>query len=389
MRRKYEIISSDGHVMEPPGMWERHLSKEFHDRAPKLVKDPEGGDAWELMPGAPPMPIGLVTNSGKWGRRYEDNQWYGYTYDSIRKGAFDGKERLVEQDIDGVDAETIFPSQRTMGVFMGQEDDRFHLAGIEAYNEFLLDEFTAADPTRLIALAQMPAVDTTTSVKWLRQAKKSGFRGVIISGYPSGNADLSIDDDPFWAAAEEEQMPVHIHSGLSQAGKRKQAGSTAAANKQAGHLHNLQDMGGGVGDISHLMAKMIYSELFDRFPDLQMVSVEAGAGFVPHWLEHMDDHYWRNRVWTNSGLKLLPSEYYRRNWKITFIREPFTVQVRHYIGVHTLMWSSDYPHHRHDWPYSRRVIEESMAGVPEDERYQMVAGNAVELYKLDNAIIQG
>ena len=127
MRRKYEIISSDGHVMEPPGMWERHLSKEFHDRAPKLVKDPEGGDAWELMPGAPPMPIGLVTNSGKWGRRYEDNQWYGYTYDSIRKGAFDGKERLVEQDIDGVDAETIFPSQRTMGVFMGQEDDRFHL----------------------------------------------------------------------------------------------------------------------------------------------------------------------------------------------------------------------------------------------------------------------
>ncbi len=49
-----------------------------------------------------------------------------------------------------------------------------------------------------------------------------------------------------------------------------------------------------------------------------------------------------------------------------------------------MMWSTDYPHHRHDWPYSRRIIEESFIGVPADEKYKMVCGNALELYGLSN-----
>ena len=137
------------------------------------------------------------------------------------------KERLVEQDIDGVDAEVIYPSQRTMATFMAQEDDEYHLAGLEAYNSWLATEFNAVDPTRLLGLAQMPATDVRTAVRWLREAKAAGFRGVILSAYPSGGAELSADDDPFWEAAEEEQVPVHIHSGLSHAGKRN-AGAGAA-----------------------------------------------------------------------------------------------------------------------------------------------------------------
>jgi len=144
----------------------------------------------------------------------------------------------------------------------------------------------------------------------------------------------------------------------------------------------LADMGGPVADASRCMSELVYSGVFDRFPELQMVSVECGAGWIPHWLEHMDDHYWRNRTWTGSTLELLPSQYFRRNWKATFIREPFAVAVRHWIGVDNLMWSTDYPHHRHDWPYSRRVVEESMAGVPEAERRRMVCDNARELYRL-------
>jgi predicted TIM-barrel fold metal-dependent hydrolase len=382
--RTYEIVSADGHVIEPPDLWSRFLPGKFKDRAPKLVKDPEGGDAWELIPGTPPMPLGLVTNRGEFGKRYEDLKWYGDTYDTIRRGAFDGRARVEEQDIDGVDGEIIYPSQRTMAVFMAQEDDDFHLAGIEAYNTWVSTEFNAVSPDRLFGLAQTPAVDVNTSVKWLREAKQVGFKGVIISAWPSGGAELSGDDDPFWEAAEEEQMPVHIHSGLSHAGKRTAgAGSgKAMATQFLGKLPDLQQMGGAVAQASDWMSKLIYSGMFDRFPDLKMVAVECGAGWIPHFLEHMDDHWWRNRTWTQSTLKLLPSEYFRRNWLATFIREPFAIQVRHHIGVRNLMWSTDYPHHRHDWPYSRRVIEESMLGVPEGERRRMVAGNAVELYGL-------
>jgi uncharacterized protein len=381
---RYRIISADGHVIEPPDLWQRYLPSRFHSRMPRLVKDPLGGDAWELVPGAPPMPLGLVTNAGEWGKRYEDNAWYGWSYDDIRAGAFDGKERLLEQDIDGVDAEVIYPSQRTMGTFMAQEDDDYHLAGLEAYNTWLATDFNAVDPSRLLGLAQMPATDTTTAVKWLREAKAAGFRGVILSAYPSGGAELSADDDPFWEAAEQEAMPVHIHSGLTHAGKRK-AGAGAAlqtAKAQFGALPGLQQMGGAVAGASEWLSRFIFSGMFDRFPALQMAAVECGAGWLPHFLEHMDDHWWRNRVWTKSTLRELPSEYFRRNWKVTFIREPFAVQTRHWIGVKNLMWSTDYPHHRHDWPYSRRVIEESFLGVPDDEKHAMVCGNAVDFYNL-------
>ena len=145
-RARYQIISADGHTIEPPHMWETYLPAKFHDRMPRLVKDPKGGDAWELMPGAPPMPLGLVTSAGPWGKRYEELEWYGSTYDNIRAGAFDGKARLEDQDIDGCRAEVLYPSQRTMGTFMAQPDDDYHLAGIEAYNQWMHDEFMAADP---------------------------------------------------------------------------------------------------------------------------------------------------------------------------------------------------------------------------------------------------
>jgi predicted TIM-barrel fold metal-dependent hydrolase len=381
MTRQYRLISADGHVVEPPDMWTTYLPKKFHSRAPQLVKDEKGGDAWQLVPGTAPMPLGLVTNAGPYGKRYEELEWYGATYDTILRGSFEGQARVEEQDFDGVDAEVLFPSQRTMGAFMAQEDDDFHLAGLEAYNTWMHDEFMAASPERLIGLAQMPGVDIATSVKWLRDAKVAGYKGVIISAFPSGASELSAEDDAFWEVAEEEQMPVHIHSGLRQAGKRS-ASSFAAAASNFGRAIGLAEMGGLVGEASGFMSSFIYAGIFDRFPALQCVAVECGAGWVPHFLEHMDDHYWRNRTWTKTTLALTPSEYFRRNWKVTFIREPFAVATRHWIGVDNLMWSTDYPHHRHDWPYSRRIIEESMGGVPDDERRRMCCDNARLLYRL-------
>jgi predicted TIM-barrel fold metal-dependent hydrolase len=385
--RDYRVISTDGHTIEPPHMWETYMPARFHDRMPKLVKDPKGGDAWELIPGAPPMPLGLVANRGQYGKRYEDLEWYGDTYDKINAGAFDGKTRLQEQDVDGVDAEVLYPSQRTMGTFMAQPDDDYHLAGVEAYNQWMHDEFMAADPSRLFGLYQMPAVDVQTSVSKLKEAKALGYHGVILSAWPSGNPSLSDEDDAFWQTAEQEQLPIHIHVGLNQAGGRqkgaaREARTEAKAPSFLTHLPDLKTMGGHVGGASQWMSELIYAEIFDRFPGLTVVAAETGAGWIPNFLEHMNDHWWRNRTWTGSNLRLLPSDYFHRNFRVTFIRERFAVDVRHWIGVDNMMWSNDYPHHRHDWPYSRRIIDETMAGIPADERYKLVCGNAKRLYGL-------
>ena len=48
------------------------------------------------------------------------------------------------------------------------------------------------------------------------------------------------------------------------------------------------------------------------------------------------------------------------------------------------MWSSDYPHHGNDWPYSRKVIEDTMGNIPAGERDRMIGGNAVRIFNLDD-----
>ena len=175
------------------------------------MKDPDGGDAWLTAVGGDPDPIGLVATPGM---PLDQFRWTGVTYDEARAGCYDGAERLQDMDIDGVDAELLFPPQRTMSHFLGDEDHDFVLAGVEAYNNFLFEEFCAPDPTRLIGLAQIPSLGIDSAIDGLRKAKARGAKGVLISNWPSGGDGLSEDDDPFWAAAVDEGMPVTIHINI-------------------------------------------------------------------------------------------------------------------------------------------------------------------------------
>ena len=129
----------------------------------------------------------------------------------------------------------------------------------------------------------MPATDVATAVKWLRDAKAAGFRGVILSAYPSGGAELSADDDPFWEAAEQEQMPVHIHSGLSHAGKRKAGTGAALQSAQAsfGALPGLQQMGGAGGWAIRLASRFIYSGI--AIASRVRIAARVRSGLGPHF----------------------------------------------------------------------------------------------------------
>ncbi|MBI3783519.1 MAG: amidohydrolase family protein [Deltaproteobacteria bacterium] len=139
----------------------------------------------------------------------------------------------------------------------------------------------------------------------------------------------------------------------------------------------------GLLDMPGIIAEMIFGGVFHRFPKLNVAFTEAGAGWLPYLLEQMDDRYWRNRYWTGCELEMLPSEYFHRNCRVTFMYDPYAIRNRHSCGVENLMWSSDYPHHGTDWPYSRRVIGETFGGVPSAERVRILARNCAELYGLN------
>lgn len=117
------------HILEPPDIWQNWLPSKFQDRAPKLVKDADGGDAWLFAGNSLPDPIGLVATPGM---PYDAFRWSGVTYEEARPGCYDGAARLADMDADGVDVEIIFPPQRTIGHFLGDSDDEFVLAGVDA-----------------------------------------------------------------------------------------------------------------------------------------------------------------------------------------------------------------------------------------------------------------
>jgi len=367
----YRMIDADCHVVEPPHIWEKWLPAEFQDRAPKLVKDEEGGDAWQLQPDAPLMKIGLVATPGM---RFEDMKWAGYTYDDVRKGCWEGEARLEDMDFDGIDAEFIYPSQRTMWYFMGNEDRDFHRAGIRAYNDYMSDEFCAVDPDRLFSLAQMPNLGVAEAIAEMKRCKAKGARGVIIASWPSGNDDLSPEDDEFFAAAAELSLPVSIHILIQR--KRDKRPVTEGPAGIAGMAL------AGTLAFPPIMCEMIMSGLFDRIPSLKVVGVETEIGWIPNVLEQVDNFYWRNRAHSGVQIREIPSYYFHEHFTCTFIQDRHGINNRHAIGLKNMAWSTDYPHHGCDWPYSRKVASEMLEGVPAAERYQILAGNMVELYGL-------
>jgi len=375
MTREYRLVSADSHVVEPPDLWSKWLPGKFrhHADAPKLVKDDEGGDAWQFGPGSAPAPLGIYCAAGK---APENIKWTGVRYDDVMPGMFQGGPRLKEQDADGVDAEIIFGSSRPMGHFLRHKDRDFHLAGFQAYNDFICKEFCAADPARLGALTYIPGLGIETAIAELRRARQMGSRGVVLMCWPSGNDYLSADDDPFWAACEALGVPVAIHVRLISVN----SAPPGPTGKQGGTLPGLATT--GMLDMPAVIAQIIFSGLFDRFPKLEFGFTEAGAGWVPYLLEQMDDRYWRNRYWTKCELQMLPSEYFYRNCRITFMLDGYAVRNRRACGVNSLMWSTDYPHHGTDWPYSRRIINETFVDVDAQERHRLLAQNCVELYGL-------
>jgi predicted TIM-barrel fold metal-dependent hydrolase len=366
----YRIISADSHTVEPPDLWEKWLEKKYLDTAPRLVEDGNGGDAWLYMGSTVPEPLGLVTCVGT---HPEALKWTGSKYGvNIHPSCYDGAARLKVMEEDGVDAEILYPPQRAMLTFMKNKDVDAHLAGIRAYNRWLKDGFCAPDPRRLIGVFQIPNVGIETSVKELERAKKDGFRGVAISAWPAGGDNLSPEDDPFWAAAAACEMPVSIHLLLA-ASQTKITPSKAAA------------VAIGASSFAYtmpLITELIFQGVFDRFPKLRMAAVETGVGWIPHFLEMTDDRYWRNRLWAGTRLKKVPSQYFRDHWLATFIVDRNGISVRHQVGVENMAWSTDFPHHGNDWPYSRKLIDSLFADVPAAEREKIVCTNAARFWGL-------
>ena len=372
MARDYRLISADSHVLEPPHLWREYMPAKYHDKIPRVVSDGEGGEAWQFAPDIPPAPIGIYASAG---RKHEEVRWTGVTFAAANQGNFRGAPRLEEQDADGVDAEVLYGSARMMSHFFSDPDPEFHLAGVQAYNNWLAQEIMKVDPTRLIGMASMPALGTKAAIAEMERCAKLGFRGVWLNTFPSVGEKIREEDDPFWEAAQSLGLPVHFHVRVM-----RKVAKPRPKGKRGDDLTGLASV--GAADFIIDMSEIISSGVHDRFPNLTWVAVETGSGWIPYILEQLDDRWWRNRHWLPIKLKHEPSAYFRKNWRTSFMIDHYAVRNRHVLGVDNIMWSTDYPHHGCDWPETRKTVDDLFRDVPIDDRQKLCAGNAMRLYKL-------
>ena len=371
----YPIVDADAHVYEPPEVWQARVPARVRGRAPRVLQT-EQGDVWSFDDGARRRPVGLMAAAGS---SYLDFRPAGLTYAAMRRGYFEPAARCADMDADGIYAQLLYPSVCEEGARMFGDERALQLACVRAYNEWLL-EFCAGGDGRLFGHAVIPATGVDDARAELEWALRNGYRGVLISTFPSGAVEPSPADDPFWAQAEEAQVPVALHIGSFHA----DGPVTERRFEAAAVLPRAATSKSGANTVP-LVARMIFSGLFERFPRLRTLLVEANIGWIPAMLEQTDDMYLRYRWFTESAARLptMPSRAFHRNVWATFMIDTVGIELRHRLNVEHLMWSTDYPHTGTDWPNSRVTIARLFRGVARDDVKRMLHGNCKALYQLD------
>ena len=371
--REYKLISGDSHINEPPDLWADRVPAKFKDQAPRMVSL-EQGSAWIMEGAADPINFGLNACGGLGEEHYVP--WV--KWEDVRQGGYLPGPRLLLQDEGGVDAEVLYPSPRIgNNVFTTREDPEYHLAMIRGYNDWMA-ELCGHDPERLIGLALMPTIGVDTAVAEMQRiAKLPGMKGVLLGKFPNGSLAITPEDDPFWAAAQDANIPVNIHVGLA----TDPPPGVRVAN------HPAPFFGAFTGalrfaDVSIRAQDLIYNKVFDRFPKLMIVFAEVDCAWVPYVKEQLDDRYSRQNRADRPEFKLCPSEYFERNLFYTIVADALGVRYRHDTGVDQIMWSSDFPHGTCVWPNAWEIIDSEFQGVPDDEKHKILAGNAARVYNL-------
>lgn len=358
MGRRYRIISGDGHVETPPDVWVKYVPEAYHNRAPRLIPLPEGGEAW-LIEGQPLLPNGQNITAG--GRvRFSGGSYY-HADGRPAEGAGDGAQRLREQDKDGIDAEVLFPPVFASRFVEGIRDRKVYGSMIRAYNTFLAQDYCSVAPDRLIGNATIPVSGIDDAVAELEHAAGLGLRSVAFHQFPNGSGQALPEDDRFWARSLELGLALSPHFGFGdQAPPRPGSAATGTAGMTfAGALCQRT----GTQPPTYCVAQLIASGVFDRFPEIRFYFAETNASWLPWCLFVLDDNYELFRDWYGVKLAMKPSEYVARHCWFGIIRDPLALELRDRIPIDHLMWGSDFPHSVGSFPDSRRFLDAAFAGV--------------------------
>ena len=389
-----KIISIDDHIVEPAHLWQTWLPEKFKADGPKVVRRGvrdikfAGAAVYkeEFDDDAP-------TKADTW--VYEDLVYthkrmvaaVGYprtemtmtpiTYDDMRPGCYDPKERLVDMDVNWIEASVCYP---TFPRFCGQtfsegKDKALGLACVEAYNNWIVEEWCGDSKGRLIPVCLIPLWDVNFAVAEIRRNAARGVTAVAYSEIPAVLGLPSIHSgywDPFFAVCEETNTTICMHIGSS---SRMPATSPDAPPSVTATL--------GFGGAMMSVVDFMWSGVLVKFPKLKLSYAESQMGWLPYILERIDDVWEDNQGWAQTKhIPEPPSSYFHKNMWMSFFKDQTGIDNRYKIGIDRITFETDYPHSDSTWPETRAVAAKLLDGLTDDEVYKVVRGNAIELFSL-------
>ncbi len=369
----YRVISSDNHIYEPPELWAERIAPKFRDRAPRMDRD-DTGDFWHCDG----TRVSTTAGGAQAGLRFEapEKLTRGDVFENVRLGGYIPEEHVKDMDLDGIDVSIVYP---TVGLIMFRVPDSELLTDVfRSYNDWLA-EFCQPFPSRIKGVCMLNVDHVPTAVREMERCAGMGLAGAMITVYPSESRPYNSPDyEPLWAAAQDLEMPLSLHIGTNRLGvdDRCTTVDPGTMSYQCNRDHWAR------ASLAHL----ICTGVFERYPKLQVGSVEHELGWIPYFMERLDYYYTQTAIGINSYRykeDMLPSDYFCRNVFVGFQEDLSGIRDRHIIGVDALQWGSDYPHVESTFPKSREILEEILMGCTEEEKVKIAGGNAARVYHLD------
>ncbi len=367
-------IDADGHVLEPPDLWENYLEEKYQARALRIKVDAEGYEYLEIdqRPSQRTVKgsLGIFGAMGEADLRPRPDRRYA---DTMPFGSSNAQQRLELLQRENLDCALLYP---TIGLLWEVEltDPELSLAYMRAYNRWIAD-FCRGSSGRLVPIAQLTLLDPAGSAAELERAVRDGCKGAWVNPF---NHHRVIHGDPkhdvLFAKCCELDVPLAIHPTFTPHGAAAGIFDWPYQGRAWGEAIWLRSI------VQQALISFFSLGTLDRFPQLRLGVLEAGSGWIGAMLDRLDAF---SASLNLAGSRPKATEYFRRQCFISGDPDettaPHTIE---HVGADCFMWATDYPHpdHPHTWVDDLTRYAEVLSPAT---RAKVLGDNVKRIYRLD------
>ena len=367
-----KMISADSHVVEPMDMWEKALGHKYGDRTPRVIHEYRGVKGDYFYHGAKDEDI-FPIRTEEAEKEAEER--------GLKECGFDPAVRVRFMKEANITAE-VLNTTLTLPLFRNPDFELVQ-ACAQVFNDFLA-EFVSYDPKRLIGTSVIPMDDVDWAVKELERTTKGGLTTAMINCQaPEGRPPFRDSVyDPFWAAAQEADVPLTLHF---------RTGRKGIINQAVVHSLTAEEMGEGPGmfvdifnEIQVVLANdFIFGRILDRFPRLKVICSEFEMAWVPSFMARLDQMMQFGPGLFLPKLEMDASEYVRRRIFHGLIDDPYGQFTIPLIGADQVLWGSDFPHVRSITFEADETVGKLLESLSFEDQEKVVGTNAARVFNLN------